>query len=58
MLSKRGAHHAASQDIPWTSAPGGSNRYDKISNPTGVVIFGAAENVRQKSPQFIVKLQS
>jgi hypothetical protein len=45
MLSKRGIGHANSQDIPWRFAPGGDNRYDKITNPEGVVPFGTAENV-------------
>tara|TARA_R110002060_G_scaffold3177_8_gene5016 strand:- start:418 stop:588 length:171 start_codon:yes stop_codon:yes gene_type:complete len=46
MLSRRGAKSAASQDIPWRFAPGGNNRYDKITKPSGVVSFGTAENVK------------
>jgi len=46
MLSRRGAKIAASQDIPWRFAPGGNNRYDKITNPSGVISFGTAENVK------------
>ena len=45
MLSKRGIESAASQDIPWRFAPGGSNRYDPVSNPNGVISFATAENV-------------
>ncbi|RDW92606.1 hypothetical protein BP5796_02000 [Coleophoma crateriformis] len=44
MLSNRGQKSAASQDIPWRFAPGGNNVYDKISNPTGVISLGTAEN--------------
>ncbi|KAH7420243.1 putative aspartate aminotransferase [Cadophora sp. MPI-SDFR-AT-0126] len=44
MLSQRGIKSAASQDIPWRFAPGGNNRYDKITNPSGVISFGTAEN--------------
>jgi 1-aminocyclopropane-1-carboxylate synthase len=46
MLSQRGAKAAESQDIPWRFAPGGENRYDRISNPSGVISLGTAENVR------------
>ncbi|CRG88865.1 hypothetical protein PISL3812_05900 [Talaromyces islandicus] len=44
MLSQRGLRSAASQDIPWRFAPGGNNRYDPVTNPSGVVPFGTAEN--------------
>ncbi|KAH7350546.1 putative aspartate aminotransferase [Rhexocercosporidium sp. MPI-PUGE-AT-0058] len=44
MLSRRGTKSVASQDIPWRFAPGGNNRYDKITNPSGVISFGTAEN--------------
>ncbi|PMD40867.1 putative aspartate aminotransferase [Hyaloscypha variabilis F] len=44
MLSTRGQKSAASQDIRWRFAPGGNNRYDKVTNPRGVVPFGTAEN--------------
>jgi len=46
MLSSRGAKSAASLDVPWRFAPGSDNRYDKITNPGGVVTFGSASNVR------------
>lgn len=45
MLSNRGTQAANSQDIPWRFAPGGDDRYDKDSNPNGVISFGMAENV-------------
>ncbi|KAH8801375.1 pyridoxal phosphate-dependent transferase [Xylogone sp. PMI_703] len=37
MLSTRGARLAASQVIPWRFAPGSDNRYDPISNPSGII---------------------
>jgi hypothetical protein len=49
MLSVRGAKSAASQDIPWRFAPGGNNRYDAVTNPTGVISFATAENVRTRA---------
>lgn len=48
MLSNRGARLAASQDIPWRFPPGSDNRYDKVSNPSGVIQFTTAENVSVK----------
>lgn len=45
MLSKRGFKNVESLDMPWRFAPGGNNKYDKKTNPNGVVIFGNAENV-------------
>lgn len=55
MLSKRGTKSAESETIPWRFAPGGSNRYDKTTNPTGIIPFGSAENdlVREELHQFI-----
>lgn len=48
MLSQRGSKSAQSQDIPWRFAPGGDNRYDKTTNPTGVIPLGTAENVNKQ----------
>ncbi|KAK0108046.1 hypothetical protein ONS95_002871 [Cadophora gregata] len=44
MLSHRGTKSAASQEIPWRFAPGGNNRYNRTTNPSGVISFGTAEN--------------
>ncbi|CZR57004.1 related to 1-aminocyclopropane-1-carboxylate synthase [Phialocephala subalpina] len=55
MLSNRGVEAAKSQDIPWRFAPGGNDRYDKDSNPNGVIAFGMAENslVHQELEDFV-----
>lgn len=50
MLSRRGTKSAESQAIPWRFAPGGNNRYDHITNPTGVISFATAENVSYRLP--------
>ncbi|KUJ21837.1 PLP-dependent transferase [Mollisia scopiformis] len=57
MLSNRGTKYAQSQDIPWGFAPGGSDRYDKVSNPNGVISFSMAENslVHQELEDFVPK---
>ncbi|KUJ17476.1 1-aminocyclopropane-1-carboxylate synthase [Mollisia scopiformis] len=57
MLSNRGAKSVGSQDIPWRFAPGGNNRYDKVTNPTGVISFGTAENglVHEELEYFVSK---
>lgn len=45
MLSHRAARNAALEDLPWRFAPGAKNRYDPVTNPDGIVVFGTAENV-------------
>ena len=45
MISNRGARNAALQKKPWRFAPGGNNRYDRDTNPNGVIAFATAENV-------------
>ncbi|KAG4443653.1 hypothetical protein IFR05_000839 [Cadophora sp. M221] len=57
MLSRRGRKSAASQDIPWRFAPGGNNRYDKFTNPSGVISFGTAENglVQDELEEFVAQ---
>lgn len=54
MLSRRGERSAANQDIPWRFAPGGDNRYDAVSNPSGVIPFGTAENVSCENKYFLL----
>ncbi|KAL2071895.1 hypothetical protein VTL71DRAFT_13130 [Oculimacula yallundae] len=57
MLSRRGIRSAASQDIPWRFAPGGNDRYDATTNPTGMISFGTAENglVQDELEEFVAQ---
>jgi hypothetical protein len=44
MLSTRGLKNAKELDVPWRFAP--TQTYHPETNPTGLISFGLAENVR------------
>ncbi|KAH8705578.1 pyridoxal phosphate-dependent transferase [Talaromyces proteolyticus] len=58
MLSQRGLKSATSQDIPWRFAPGGNNRYDSVTNPSGVISFATAENVSIPREAFLYRFST